>query len=80
MVVVGHTGALGSFTNAYWTFPETESAVIVMTDASSTYGDSRNIVTQVLIQALFELQPAIDYEELALAVVAKAKAKWQGGS
>ena len=72
MVVVGHTGDLGSFTNAYWTFPQTKSAVIVMTDASSTYGDSRNIVTQVLIQALFELQPAVNYEELAFGVVAKA--------
>ena len=77
MVVVGHTGELGSFTNAYWTFPETESAVIVMTNASSTYGDPSNIVAQVLIQALFEMQPAIDYEKLASGVVAKAKAKWQ---
>ncbi|KAK0511174.1 hypothetical protein JMJ35_006726 [Cladonia borealis] len=36
MLAVGHTGDLGSFTNAYWTFPETESAIIVMTNASST--------------------------------------------
>ena len=77
MVVVGHTGDLGSFTNAYWTFPETESAVIVMTNASSTYGDPSNIVAQVLIQALFEMQPAIDYEKLASGIVAKAKTKWQ---
>ena len=77
MVVVGHTGELGSFTNAYWTFPKTESAVIVMTNASSTYGDPSNLVAQVLIQAIFELQPAIDFEKLASGVVAKAKAKWQ---
>ena len=77
MAVIGHTGDLGSFNNAYWTFPETESAVIVMTNASSTYGDPSNIVAQVLIQALFEIQPAIDYEKLAAGVVAKAEAKWQ---
>ena len=77
MAVIGHTGDLGSFTNTYWAFPETESAVIVMTNASSTYGDSSNIVAQVLIQALFEMQPAIDYEKLASRVVANAKAKWQ---
>ena len=77
MVVVGHTGDLGSFTNAYWTFPKTESAIIVMTNASSTYGDPSNIVAQVLMQALFEMKPAIDYENLASGVVAKAKAKWE---
>ena len=77
MAVIGHTGDLGSLTNAYWTFPKTESAIIVMTNASSTYGDPSNIVAQVLIQALFEMQPAINYEELAFGVVAKAKAKWQ---
>ena len=76
-VVVGHTGDLGSFTSAYWTFPRTESAVIVMTNASSTSGDPSNIVAQVLIQALFDMRPVIDFEELALGVVAKAKARWQ---
>ena len=59
MLAVGHTGDLGSFTNAYWTFPRTESAVIVMTYASSTYGDPSNILAQVLIQALFDIQLAI---------------------
>ena len=77
MVVVGHTGELGSFTSAYWTSPKTESAVIVMTNASSTYGDPSNIVAQVLIQALFEMQPAINYEKLASGVVVEAKARWQ---
>ena len=67
MAVVGHTGDLGSFTNAYWTFLETESAVIV----------TSNTIAQVLIQALFDMQPAIDYEKLASGVVAKAKARWQ---
>lgn len=77
MVVVGHTGDLGSFTNVYWTFTKTESAVIVMTNASSTYGDPSNIVAQVLIQALFDMKPVINFEELAFGVVLKAKARWQ---
>ena len=71
MLVVGHTGGLGSFINVHWTFPKTKSIIIVMTNASSTYGDSSNIVAQVLIQAL------INYEKLAFEMVAKAKAKWQ---
>ena len=77
MLAIGHTGDLGSFTNAYWTFPETKSAVIVMTNASSTYGDPSNIIAQVLTQALFEMQAKIDFEELAWGVVAKAKGYWQ---
>ena len=77
MAVIGHTGELGSFNSAYWTFSETESAVIVMTNASSTYGDPSNIVAQVLIKALFEIQPAIYYEKLASEVLVSTKAKWQ---
>ena len=73
MVVIGHTGDLGSYTNAYWTFPKPESAIIVMTNAGSTNGDPSNIVAQALMQALFEMQPAIDYENLASGVLAKPK-------
>lgn len=75
--VIGHTGDLGSYTSAHWTFPETESAVIVMSNASSTYGDPSNLVAQVLTQALFDLQPAVDYLKISSQVVALARSKWQ---
>jgi CubicO group peptidase (beta-lactamase class C family) len=44
--VIDHNGDLGSFTSAYWAFPETESAVVVMTNVSSVDGDPSNIVAQ----------------------------------
>jgi len=75
--VIGHAGDLGSFTSAYWVFPQTESAVVVLTNANSGNGDPSNIVAQVLIQALFELQPAIDYTEVAAQVALNSKLQWE---
>ena len=75
---VGHTGDLGSFLAVYWTFPETESAVVVLTNSSSANGDPTNIVAQVLTQALFELEPTVDLVGIAAEVVVNAKSQWQG--
>ena len=74
--VIGHTGDLGSFISAYWVFPETESAVVVLTNSSSADGDSSNLIAQVLIQALFDLQPATDLVKVASEAVTEAKARW----
>ena len=76
-VVVGHTGDLGSFTSAYWTFPETESAVVVLTNGSSVDGDLSNIVAQVLTQALFDLKPKIDLVGIAGKAMAASKKAWE---
>lgn len=75
--VIGHTGDIGSFTSAYWVFPETESAVVVLTNANSANGDPSNIVAQVLIQALFELQPPIDYVQKSAEIISNAKLQWE---
>ena len=74
--MIGHTGDLGSFTSAYWGFPETESAIVVLTNSSSSDGDPSNIVTQVLMQALFDLKPVIDFVKVASEVVAEAREGW----
>ncbi|KAL2058640.1 hypothetical protein ABVK25_001368 [Lepraria finkii] len=74
--VIGHTGDLGSFISAYWVFPETESAVVVLMSSSSADGDSSNIIVQVLMQTLFDLQPAIDFVKVAPEAVMEAKARW----
>lgn len=74
--VIGHTGDLGSFTSGYWVFPETESAVVVLTNSSSADGDSSNLIVQVLMQALFDLQPAIGFVKVASEAVTEAKAGW----
>ena len=75
--VIGHTGDLGSFTCAYWVFPDTESAVVVLTNASSVNGESSNIVAQVLIQALFALEPEIDFIRIAEQAKVAAQNIWR---
>ncbi|MCJ1459423.1 hypothetical protein MMC28_009801 [Mycoblastus sanguinarius] len=75
--VIGHTGDMGNFASAYWVFPETESAIVVLTNSSRANGDPSNIVAQVLTQALFGLKPSINYIKLATDVVTQAKSQWQ---
>lgn len=58
-------------------FPETESAVVVMTNASSVDGDPSNIVAQAVTQALFALIPEVDFVDIAAQATAAAKGRWQ---
>ena len=74
--MIGHTSDLGSFKSAYWGFPETGSAIVALTNSSSSDGDPSNIVTQVLMQALFDLKPVIDFVKVASEVVAEAREGW----
>lgn len=76
MAVVGHTGELGGFLSAYWTFPEEDSAVVVLCNSFQLNGDPTNIVAQLLAQTLFDLQPKVDFLAVAREVVTNAKARW----
>lgn len=58
-LAIGHTGgAMGGVTTV-WTFPETQSAVVTMTN-SRLLGDASDFTAQILIQAFFNLKPRID--------------------
>lgn len=76
MKVVGHTGELGGFLSAYWTFPEEDSAVVVLCNSFQLNGDPTNIVAQLLTQTLFDLQPKIDFLEIAKEIVHNSKRRW----
>ncbi|KAK3168741.1 hypothetical protein OEA41_005189 [Lepraria neglecta] len=75
--VIGDTSDLRGFTSTYWVFPETESAVVVLTNASNANGDSSNVVAQVLTQALFNMKPTINYLSVALEMRTHSLAQWQ---
>lgn len=75
--VIGNTSDLGTYTSTYYIFPETESAIIVLSNGSSVNGDATNIIAQLLTQALFNLQPPIDYLAVADLVSSQAIAQWQ---
>lgn len=75
--VIGNTSDLGTYTSTYWVFPESGCAIVVLSNGNSANGDATNIIAQALTQALFNLQPQIDYGTVAALVSAEATAQWQ---
>ena len=70
---VGHIGDYSSFTSAYWTSPSTGSVVVVLTNKSSADGDASHIVAQLLMEALFDLEPKHGFVYIARRAVDAAK-------
>ncbi|KAF9887620.1 hypothetical protein FE257_009713 [Aspergillus nanangensis] len=58
--MVGHTGGMRGSVVSVFTFPETQSAVVTMTNGRG-FGDASDWTAQVLIQALFDLKPAVEF-------------------
>jgi hypothetical protein len=67
--VVAHTGGMRGSLFSVFTFPETQSAVVTMTNGRD-FGDASDFTAQILIQALFDLKPERD-----LSAWAKKEAK-----
>lgn len=74
---IGHTGALGSFVSAYWTFPDSRSAVVVLVNTSLGNGDTSNVVAQTIMQALFDMKPRVNFACVATEIVANARREWR---
>lgn len=60
--IIKHTGLGAGASVAVWTFPETCSAVVVLTNGLDM-GDASDFTAQVLTQALFDLEPKVDILE-----------------
>ncbi|PLB34925.1 serine hydrolase domain-containing protein [Aspergillus candidus] len=58
-LAIGHNGGVMGSLSAIWTFPETDSAVVALANGRSI-GDAADFTAQILIQALFDLQPKVD--------------------
>jgi CubicO group peptidase (beta-lactamase class C family) len=56
-----HGGQVTGYLNSIYLFPETISAVVVLTNAQSA-GDCSDLVAQMLIQSLFDMKPEVDFE------------------
>ncbi|KAL4917187.1 beta-lactamase/transpeptidase-like protein [Aspergillus aurantiobrunneus] len=72
--MVGHTGGMRGSIFSVFTFPETQSAVVTMTNGRDL-GDASDFAAQVLIQALFDLKPAVDLTSWAKEE-AQLAARW----
>jgi len=56
-----HGGQVTGYLNSIYLFPETKSAVVVLTNAQSA-GDCSDLVAQMLVQSLFDMKPEVDFE------------------
>jgi len=65
-LAVSHYGEFQGFLAAFYTFPETCSAVIVLANTSPSRGDPTDLIAQALIQELFDMQPRVALENYAL--------------
>ncbi|KAL5333812.1 beta-lactamase/transpeptidase-like protein [Aspergillus crustosus] len=57
--VIAHTGGMRGALFSVFTFPQTQSAIVTMTNGRD-FGDASDWTAQVLIQALFDLKPEVD--------------------
>ncbi|KAJ5660348.1 hypothetical protein N7507_006799 [Penicillium longicatenatum] len=57
--MIGHTGGMDGSIFTVFTFPETQSAAVTMTNGRD-FGDASDFTAQILTQALFDLKPSID--------------------
>lgn len=58
-LAIGHSGGMPGSLATIWTFPETESAVVVLTNGRGL-GDASDFVAQIIIQRLFDMKPEVD--------------------
>ncbi|KAL2865869.1 serine hydrolase domain-containing protein [Aspergillus lucknowensis] len=72
--VVGHTGGMRGSIFSVFTFPETQSAIVTMTNGRD-FGDASDFTAQLLIQALFDMKPTLD-----LASWARTEAQLAGSN
>jgi hypothetical protein len=73
-LALAHHGLLSGSTTSVYVFPETQSAIVVLTNGA-TSADASDFVAKMLIQALFNLQPHVDLFPLMKAE-AKAHQRW----
>ncbi|KAI1378290.1 beta-lactamase/transpeptidase-like protein [Hypoxylon crocopeplum] len=75
-LTVCHYGALGGFLSAFYTFPETCSAIIVLANSSPSRGDPTDLIAQSLCQELFDMRPRVPLEKFALRAAETSRLIW----
>ncbi|KAK6820424.1 hypothetical protein RU639_007600 [Aspergillus parasiticus] len=72
-LAIAHWGQFGGCLSAFYTFPETRRAVIVMSNCNGANGDPTDLIAQALCQELFNLCPRVNFEEYAIKATHDAK-------
>ncbi|KAF4972995.1 hypothetical protein FSARC_572 [Fusarium sarcochroum] len=61
---IAHQGNANGYSSAIYLFPDTNSAVVALSNGGNL-GDASDFAAKIMIQALFDTKPFIDYLELA---------------
>ncbi|RAQ58744.1 hypothetical protein COH20_006848 [Aspergillus flavus] len=75
-LAIAHWRQFGACLSAFYTFPETRSAVIVMSNCNGANGDPADLIAQALCQELFSMWPRVNFEEYAIQAAHNAKLEW----
>lgn len=75
-LAVAHWGEFNGFLTSFYTFPETQSAVVVMANCSPARGDPTDLIAQELAQTLFHMQPSVDFEKFAAQAAETSRLHW----
>ncbi len=75
-LAIAHWGEFNGFLTSFYTFPETQSAIIVMANCSPGRGDPTDLIAQELAQDLFHMQPTVDFEKFAMQAAETSKLHW----
>ncbi|CAM1509595.1 Fc.00g033340.m01.CDS01 [Cosmosporella sp. VM-42] len=75
-VAVGHLGEYGGYLSAYWAFPEEDASVVVLCNSFNINGDPTNMIAQVLVQAMFDLKPPVNFVRFSHDIVKATKERW----
>jgi len=75
-LTIAHWGEFNGFLTALYTFPTTQSAVVVMANSAPGRGDPADLVAQMLAQELFNMQPRVNLEDFAIKAADTSKRLW----
>ena len=75
-LTIAHWGEFNGFLTAFYTFPNSNSAVVVMANCSPARGDPTDLIAQHLVQNLFDMRPRIDLETAANQAASAARLMW----
>ncbi|KAK0744941.1 beta-lactamase/transpeptidase-like protein [Apiosordaria backusii] len=75
-LTICHYGAMGGFLAAFYTFPESCSAIVVLGNSSPSRGDPTDLIAQALCQELFDMQPRVSLESFAVLATETSRLIW----
>lgn len=75
-LAIAHSGEFNGFLTAFYTFPDTCSAVIAIANCTPGRGDPSDLAAQALMQELFQMTPRVNIPAYAAIAAKNASLIW----